>query len=35
MEKHPFFMTKMPEEGAELPPMVEGYMILPNLHQIL
>jgi hypothetical protein len=35
MEKHPFFMTKMPEDGAELPPMVEGYIIIPVLNQIL
>ncbi len=29
MEKHPFFMTKAPEDGAELPPAVEGNILLP------
>lgn len=24
MEKHPFFMTKAPEPGAELSPLMEG-----------
>jgi len=29
MEKHPFFMTKMPEEGAELSPGVAGLNVFP------
>lgn len=24
MEKHPFFMTKLPEDGSPLPPLFEG-----------
>lgn len=24
MEKHPFFMTKVPENSDDLPPAVEG-----------
>jgi hypothetical protein len=24
MEKHPFFMSKAPEDGAELSPAIEG-----------
>lgn len=24
MEKHPFFMTKFPEEGEEMSPLMEG-----------
>ena len=24
MEKHPFFMTKSPEEGEQLSPLMEG-----------
>jgi hypothetical protein len=31
MEKHPFFMTKAPEEGEELSPAVEGNLKLPLL----
>jgi hypothetical protein len=28
MEKHPFFMTKAPEEGGELSPATEGNNVL-------
>jgi hypothetical protein len=30
MEKHPFFMTKEPEEGEELSPAVEGTQMKYN-----
>lgn len=25
MENHPFFMSKLPEDGEQLPAAVEGY----------
>jgi hypothetical protein len=34
MEKHPFFMTKLPEEGEELPPMVEGLIFKNKLFSL-